>query len=329
MRRNRIELLVSGSIAAVLIGLGLSRQPQVRSLLTKAAPKAAPQSPVQLSKTSWKRALVETKNALKNKNLPMLAAGIAYFLTFSFFPMLAAAVAIAAIVIEPSQLQHIFMTLDHFLPKDLASMINTQLGNLTGKKAGNILIAALAIIISLYSASSAVQNMIKAANRSYDITERRGFVKLKLLSLAMTLGGLVIGSILSGLLIVTTNFLTSIGLPHIVAGLIIWLRWPVVLVIISLSLAAFYRYGPDRRNPKWQWVSWGATAATIIWLIGTALFFLYAQNFGSFSKSYGVFAGIIILMTWFNLSAFIFLLGAEVNHRLEAQTNAPTTDSSH
>jgi membrane protein len=282
-------------------------------------------SPPQLSGSAWKRALKETKSALRNKSLPMLAAGVAFFTTLSFFPMLAAGVAIAALVIDQGQIAQIIASLDTYLPKDLASLISTQLETLSGKKAGNALVATFAILLSLYSASAATQNLIKATNHSYDVTESRSFVKMKLLSLALTVGGLVLGFTLIALLLVTTDFLRVIGMPETLATTIIWLRWPLILAIITITLAAFYRYGPDRKDPKWQWVSWGAGAATLIWLIGTALFFLYAQNYGNFSESYGVFAGVIILMTWLNLSAFIFLLGAEVNHHLERQTDTPTT----
>ena len=283
-----------------------------------------PDSPPQLSKTDWKQALKETKDALRNKNLPMLAAGVAFFTTLSFFPMLAAGVAIAALVIEPGQVAQIVTSFESYLPKDLASLISTQLATLSGKDTGNILVAVFAILLSLYSASAATQNLITATNRSYDIEETRGFIKVKLISLALTLAGLLLAFILVPLLLVTPDFLQTIGISEAIATTIVWLRWPLVLAIITTALAAFYRYGPDRKDPKWQWVSWGAGAATLIWLIGTALFFLYAQNYGSFGESYGVFAGIIILMTWLNLSAFIFLLGAEVNHRLERQTDAPT-----
>jgi membrane protein len=238
--------------------------------------------------------------------------------------MLAAGVAIAALVIDQGQITQIINSLDAYLPKDLASLISTQLATLSGKDTGNLLVAAFAILLSLYSASAATQNLINATNKSYDVDESRGFVKVKLLSIALTLVGLLLTFALVSLLLVTTDFLQNIGINEALATTIIWLRWPLVLAIITIALAAFYRYGPDRKDPKWQWVSWGAGAATAIWLIGTALFFLYAQNYGSFSESYGVFAGIIILMTWLNLSAFIFLLGAEVNHRLERQTDAHT-----
>jgi membrane protein len=322
MKRLKFAAIAYASLVAFIIGSKVLRGDQTTQDSTQSDQQA--DNPPQLSKGDWKQALKETKGALKNKNLPMLAAGVAFFTTLSFFPMLAAGVAIAALVIDQGQIAQIIASLDTYLPKDLASLVSTQLQTLSGKDAGNALVAAFAILLSLYSASTATQNLINATNRGYDVDESRGFIKVKLLSIALTLGGLLFTFLLLPLLLATTDFLTGIGIPHVLAAAIIWLRWPLVLILITIALAAFYRYGPDRKDPKWQWVSWGAGAATLIWLIGTALFFLYAQNFGSFSESYGVFAGIIILMTWLNLTAFIFLLGAEVNHRLEKQTSAPT-----
>jgi membrane protein len=99
----------------------------------------------------------------------------------------------------------------------------------------------------------------------------------------------------------------------------------VLILIVALFLAVFYRYGPNRETPYWQWVSWGSVLASVLWLGVTALFFVYARYFADFSDSYSVFAGIIVLMTWLNLTAFIVLLGAEVNNRLEKQTSEATT----
>lgn len=323
MNRLKFAIITYISLIAAIIGGSFIKNKQDTQRTTSAHKRAA-DSPSELPKSSWKQALKETQNALRDKSLPMLAAGVAFFTTLAFFPMLAAGVTIAALVIDQGQIAQIVATLDSYLPKDLASLISTQLQTLSRKETGGILVVVIAILISLYSASAATQNLITATNRSYDVEESRGFVKVKLFSLALTLGGLLVAFIVLPLLLVTADFLSNIGIPEGVSTLIVWLRWPLILVAITITLAAFYRYGPDRKDPKWQWVSWGAGAATLIWLIGTALFFLYAQNYGSFSESYGVFAGIIILMTWLNLTAFIFLIGAEVNHRLERQTDTST-----
>lgn len=276
-------------------------------------------TPQEFSFKDWKNALFETKDALSEKNLTTLAAGIAYYMTMSFFPLLAGGVALAALFMEPENIESVVKTLDTYLPKDVASLVSTQLSHLVNDQSGSIWIAIIAITLSLFSASGAVQNMITATNTAYDVEETRNGIIMKLISIAMTLGIILFSFIMLPLLIVTTDSLTRFGISEGMANMIVFLRWPLILVIIGTTLAAFYRYAPDRQNAQWQWVSWGGIGAAFIWLVGTALFFFYAQNFANFSESFGTFAGIIVLMTWFNLTAFILLLGAEINHRMERQ----------
>lgn len=307
--------------AVALINILVSRsagKKQVRRNETDA------ESPIQLERADWKAALKETKRALKNKQIPLLAAGIAYFSTLAFFPLMAAAVAIAGLLLSGDQIQEVVQSVGHYLPKDIASLIGTQLQNVSGKHVTNLIVGVAALLLSLFSVSGAVQNSIKATNATYDLPETRKFIKLRLTSLLLTLGLLLVMFIIIPVLLVNESFLRQLGLPAMLAVVLPYARWAILIIVMSISLAVFYRYGPNRTNPKWQWVSWGAAVATIIWLIGTVLFFVYAQNFAQFSKSFGLFAGIIVLMTWLNLSAFIVLLGAEVNHRLETKTAADT-----
>ena len=261
------------------------------------------------------------KAAFSNKNIPLLAAGVAYFATLAFFPLLAAAVSIAAFVISESQLQTVVQELNVYLPADIASLITTQLQNLSSAGSSNILVAAIAIAISLFSVSGAVQNLMKAVGQIYGSEQSRGFVKARLASLAMTGGLIVVAFIVIPLLIVSPEFLQNWGVPALATAVLPYLRWIALIGIVTIVLAVLYRYSRDEHSVRWQWISWGAGIATILWLVGTALFFIYAQYFANFSDSYSLFAGIIVLMTWINLSAFIALFGAEINHQLEVVDN--------
>jgi membrane protein len=287
--------------------------------------RVAKTSPRHFSLRDWRFALLEAKNSIGTKNIGILAAGIAYFTTLSFFPLIAAAVAISTFFITDSQLQDVVHSLDMYLPADIASLISTQLKNALGNGSTNMIVAIVAILISLFSVSGAVQNVITATNIIYERKESRNFFKLRLESLLITFSTLIVGFIAICLLALNESILRHIGTPEILVVIIPYLRWIVLAALISTSLAAFYRYGPDRKNPHWQWVSWGAVIATVVWLLGTTLFFVYAQYFANFSDTYSLFAGIIVLMTWLNLTAFIVLLGAAINHRLEARTVRRTT----
>jgi membrane protein len=168
-------------------------------------------------------------------------------------------------------------------------------------------------------------NIIKAVNAIYETEETRKFIKLRLLSAGFILMAGVVVVIVVGLLMISDTTLSSLGLPLWLAWTILILRWVVIAFLVTVGLAMFYRYAPDRKNPHWQWVTWGSLIATVIWLGGTTLFFIYARFFAHYTESYSVFAGIIVLMIWLNLTAFATLLGAAINDRLEHQTRAKTS----
>lgn len=284
-------------------------------------------SPADFNINDWKKALLATKDAITTKRIGILAAGIAYFMTLAFFPLMAASVGIASFVISDDQLQAVVTSTQAFLPADIASLISTQLETALQDRSSSIPIIIIGILFALFSISGAVTNLISAANVNYERKEGRGFVKLRLTSLAI-MGGVAVAALLViGLLLLSEPVLRPLGAPDALIVTISVVRWLVIAVIVTLTLAFFYRYAPDRAQPKWQWVSWGSLIAATVWLVGTAAFFVYARYFANFSESYSVFAGIIVLMTWFNLSAFIVLLGGEINYRLEDQTWLKTTTS--
>jgi membrane protein len=310
---------IASAVAAVAAASGLMFK-------IKRRPVAIASHPGQLSTNDWKQIGSEIKHALGNKNLPIFAAGVAFFSTLSFFPLMAAAFAIAVLIVGPDQLHHVTGSLESYLPGDMAKLVVTVLQSFSSKNSGNIMVAVIAILFSLYGASGAVQNLIMATNNSYECVESRNFFKFHLISLFITFIGVFIGFVVIGLLLLTGHTLEAFGVPHMLTNILLFLRWILVGGIITLSLAAFYRYGPDRENPKWQWVSWGAGLATFVWLTATIVFFLYAQHFANFGNSYSFFAGIIVLMIWLNISAFVVLVGAEVNNGLEKKTLLSTTD---
>jgi membrane protein len=281
-------------------------------------------SPNDFSFEDWRIVLLETKNAIGAKHLGMQAAGVAYFATLAFFPLVVATVALSSLVIEPKQAEALIHSVEQYLPGDMASLVSTQLENATKNQSGNVIAGIIAIALALFAISGAVQNGISATNVSYGREEDRNFIKLRLIAIALTAVSILGGLVIVGLLAMNSATLAFLQVPDSIDFLILALRWIVLVGLVGTGLAIFYRYGPNRRNPRWQWVSWGAVIATLIWLLGTILFFVYVQYFASFSDTYSVFAGIIVLMTWLNLSAFIVLLGAEINHRLELRTAHPT-----
>jgi len=283
-------------------------------------------SPADLTGKGWKVALKRTKQALKDKNLSMFAASLAYYTTLTFFP---AALGLATLYTSIAGGQALLDLLDNLslvLPPAIQSLLQQQLSPLARASQGSLGIAtAVSLAVVLWTISGGVQNLIKATNIAYEAEETRGFIKLRLVSLALSGVFIVFAALMLLLLVLQGDALHALGVPTVMSNLFPIIRWPLLVIALSLVLAVIYRYAPNRTEPRWSWVSWGAGAAVIIWLIGTVLFFFYAQHFGNFNKSYGIFASIIILMTWFNLSSLIILVGAQVNKKLEDVSNTDTT----
>ncbi len=267
---------------------------------------------------SWKNAILETVNSLGDKNLSLIAAGIAYFAVLAFFPLMAATVAIAGLLSRPDTVSNVISSISQFVPQDIASLLTIQLQNVSGHHASNLFIVVLGLALALWSISAATSSFMSGLNVAYGVKETRHFVKQKLLSIGMTAGLIAATFVIAPLLFSGGTFLQKIGFAPFVSDVFSVLRWVILCFVALFGLAVLYRFGPNRERPKkWQWLSYGSLIATGLWMLATALFFVYLQGFANFENSYSLFAGLIGLMLWFNLSSFMILLGAEVNGRME------------
>lgn len=274
-------------------------------------------NPFSLSRAELKGVFGGTIKAMGGKHLPTLAAGVAYYATLALFPMLAAIVAIAALLITPVQQASLIETVQFYLPADVSGVIVSQIESLVSRRSENLFAAIIAIAVAVYGASGASRNLVIASNVTYSVKESRGWLAQQAWGVVWTVAGIAFGFLLVGLLAVNNGTLAFLGLP---ASFISWLlygRWVIIFILTVLGLSFFYKFGPNRPYATWQWINWGALLATVAWIIATLAFFVYVQNFANFNQSYSLFAGIIVLMIWMNLSAIIVLLGAEVNHQLE------------
>lgn len=274
-------------------------------------------TPMRLSSDDWKTALLATKDAIGERHLPAFAAGIAYYSVLAFFPFLAALVAVAALVISPDQLETLVGAAERYLPADVASLVATQLERFVSRRSDNILAAIIAIAVAIFGASIAAKGLVVAGNVVYGVKESRGWLLQQIWGVGWTVFGIGFVAVTLALLALNAGVLEHFGLPSLLISVLLYGRWLMLLLFCMAGLAIFYKYGPNRPNVRWHCVIWGAVLATIAWLLTTVGFFVYVQNFANYTQSYSLFAGIIMLMVWMNLSALIVLLGAEVNHQLE------------
>ncbi len=270
--------------------------------------------------------MLRVKDEQKRDNLSVVAAGVAFYSLLAIFPALAAAVSIYGLVADPAQLQQQLQSMSQMLPQQAYQILDQQLSSLVQQSGGALgLGVAVGIFIALWSATKGMKALITALNITYDEEERRGFFKLTGLALLLTLGAIVFFLISMALIIAVPALLGNLGLPGFLHAIVNYLRWPLLALFVIVALAVLYRLGPNRDEPRWHWVSWGAVIGTALWIVASVLFSIYVSNFGSYNKTYGSMGAVIILLMWFFLTAYAVLIGAEFNAEMEHQTRRDTT----
>ena len=282
-------------------------------------------SPSEIPARGWRDVLVRVYENVTNHRIVALAAGMTFYSLLAIFPALAALVAIYGLFADPAKITEHLEQLNGILPGGAIDIARDQLTRVASKGSqalGVTFIVSLAI--SLWSANAAMKSLFDTLNVVYREEETRGFFKLNAISLLFTAGAILFALLAIGAIVVLPVALQYVGLSD-AADLLLLGRWPAIFVCVALALALIYRYGPDREEPKWRWISWGSALAAALWLAGSALFSWYAANFGNFNATYGSLGAAIGFMTWIWISAIVILIGGELDAELEHQTLRDTT----
>jgi membrane protein len=261
-----------------------------------------------------------------NDNVTLVSGGLAMYALLSVFPGLAAAVSIYGIFSSPRDVAQHMQTFAGVLPPGVWEIFSRELQSLTSRTTSSLSVAAaVGVVLALWSARSAMSALMSASNIAYGEREKRGFFKLILISLALT-----IGAILGFLLMLLLGVAIPLALKLL--GTAVWVQivadvvqWVLLWAFAVLGLAVVYRYAPAREPARWRWITPGSALAATLWLGASALFAIYVRTFANYGKTYGALGGVIALLMWFYLSSVIMVLGAEVNAEMERQTRKDTT----
>ncbi len=282
-------------------------------------------SPHEIPAEGWRDITLRVKREASRDNVSIIAAGVAYYGFLAIFPALAALILIYGLFADPSAIQHHIASLSA-IPSDVRDMLSQQLTSLARQSSGSLSAGvAVSILLAVWSATKGMKALIASLNIAYSEREHRGFFHRLAVTLLFTIGMIALGAFAVVLVAVFPAAVDRIGLPDVVATVIQWARWPILAAAVLLGLGLLYRYGPSRQHPRWRWVTWGSALATAIWLAASAGFSFYVSHFGSYNKTYGSVAAIVILLTWFLLSAYVVIFGAELNGEMEHQTVKDTT----
>lgn len=284
------------------------------------------EKPTEVPKEGWLDILARTKQQVGEDNLSIVAAGVGFYAFVAVVPSLAALVSIYGLVADPSAVGEQIASLASVLPNEVLPMIREQMLRITSNSQAAGIGAIVGVLLAIYSSASATKALITGLNIAYDETEQRGFLKLNLIAIVLTLGG-ILGALLAiGLVAVLPAVLERLHITGQVELLLNLARWPILVGGFMASLAVVYRYGPCRQDAQWKWVSPGAIVAGLLWLLGSGAFSLYVSKFASYDKTYGPLGTVVVFMMWLFISAFTVLIGAEFNSELERQTKRDTTD---
>ena len=277
-------------------------------------------TPTKLDRGSWSGVLKRTVGEFREDNLTDWAAALTYYGVLAIFPAILALVSVLGLV-GPSATQPLIDNLGKVAPGQAKDIITGAVENLQRSRGSGGLLFVIGLAGALWSASGYVAAFMRASNAIYDIEEGRPIWKKAPVRLGVTLV-LVVLLAVSALAVVLTGGLAEqagnlLGIGS--AAVTMWdsAMWPVLLVIVSFMFALLYWASPNVKHPGFRWISPGGLVAVVLWLIASGAFALYVANFGSYNKTYGTLAGVIIFLVWLWLSNIAVLLGAEFNAELE------------
>ena len=314
---GRIPWWVSAAGAALLaVGFRLGQHAGVQ-----AGAESGPPRPAR------KQFLLHIYDGFGRHRVVAMAAGVTFYSILALFPAIAALVSLYGLFADPGTIASHLDMLAGVLPGGAVQVIGDELKRVTSQPNDALGLAfAIGLGTALWSANAGVKGLFDALNLVHEEDEKRGFIKLNVVSLTFT--AVAIGFILLalGAVVVLPVMLDFVGIAAGPDEVIRWGRWPALLLGVMLGLSLLYRFGPSCTEARWRWITWGSATAAVLWLVASVLFSWYAANFGSYNKTYGSLGAVIGFMVWIWISTIVILLGAEIDAEVERRRIGAATD---
>jgi membrane protein len=273
----------------------------------------------------WKDIVRNAYTRIGKHRVIALAAGVTFYSILAIFPAIAALVGIYGLFADPTTISTHLDTLAGLLPGGAIDVIKDQLTRIASHGKSTLgLTFLVGLVVSLWTANAGLKALFDALNLVHEAEERRGFIKLNIVSLAFTVLGIIFAILALAVVIAIPVFINAVGLGGSSELIVRFGRWPVLFLSVTLVLALIYRYGPCRSNPRSRWITWGSAFASLAWIALSALFSWYAANLGSYNATYGSLGAFMGFMVWLWLSTIVVLLGVEVDAELEHRTGRTT-----
>lgn len=274
--------------------------------------------PPNITWSGWKRVIARTAAAVATDRMSLCAAGCAFYATLALFPAITMLVSIYGLMFNPRSVERQLAGLHELLPPTAFRLIADRVHMLVSRPPRTLTYSlAVSLLVALWSSTTGTKAIIGALNLAYAQRERRSGLRLQLVSLGVTLGGILAAIIGLAALVLLPTLLRLLGFSGYTAHIARTSSFAVLLIFVLLALSVLYRFGPSRRKARWHWITPGAALATLLWLVASVLFSAYVQRMGSYDAMYGSIGAVVGVMIWFYVSAFAALIGAELNAELE------------
>lgn len=276
-------------------------------------------------KPGWLRVIRHAAREARTDEIGFVASGIAFRVALAVFPAIALLVLLGQRLLADGDVQTMLRGIVEALPDSSRQIIDqaaaASLAHNPADRGGDVLGPAapiLGLCLTLWSANGGMRALFKGLNLIFDIPERRSFLRFTGVTLLFTVGTLVT---------LTCAMLLALVVPHILPAegrwiVVGWLRWPVLLAVLTVALSLLYRLAPAwERGAGWPFITLGSAAGSFLLLATCGLFSWFTARFASLSVTYGSFSTVIAFLIWLWLCFAIVLAAAELDAAIDRETD--------